>query len=254
MRAGDELADDNPLPKRQTGVVELLLAQRHVSDAVQRGAAIQICASGDCLQGALFPFAATIKVNSDDAKSALRSVERLSGGPSLIFVHNVLQFLVETRLFLAGCFAKLTTGGVMVVTAPHQFLYERKLRLPSRRERRHRRFFTPNTLLAEIEEAIDPCAYRVRYLADCDAGYDYRADIADEPDGGQDIVVVIEKIALPPWRDALERDELWAHTPTQPVRFLEIDRKAPAVVRPSSRTGAASTRSSWRSSTTAATF
>jgi hypothetical protein len=230
MRAGDELADDNPLPKRQTGVVELLLAQRHVSDAVQRGAAIQICASGDCLQGALFPFAATIKVNSDDAKSALRSVERLSGGPSLIFVHNVLQFLVETRLFLAGCFAKLTTGGVMVVTAPHQFLYERKLRLPSRRERRHRRFFTPNTLLAEIEEAIDPCAYRVRYLADCDAGYDYRADIADEPDGGQDIVVVIEKIALPPWRDALERDELWAHTPTQPVRFLEIDRKAPAVV------------------------
>ena len=134
MLAGDELVDDDLHSKRESGVIELLMAQRHVSDALQSGAAIQICASGNPLQAALFPFAAVIEVNSDDAKSALRSVERLSGRPSLIFVHNALQFLVETRQFLAGCFAKLNIGGVMVVTAPHQFLYERKLRLPSRRQ------------------------------------------------------------------------------------------------------------------------
>ena len=44
---------------------------------------------------------------------------------------------------------------MMIISTPHQFLYERKLRLPSRRNALHRRFYTPNTLLADVEEAID---------------------------------------------------------------------------------------------------
>jgi hypothetical protein len=230
MRTDEEAPNDSRLSRRESGVLGLLLAQAQVAEAVRRGPAVQLRASGDSSQGALLPFAATIEVNSGDAKSALRSVEKLSQGLGAIFVHNVLQYVVETRQLLGACFAKLSVGGVLAVTTPHQFLYERKLRLPSRRDFRHRRFFTPNTLMAEIEEALDLCAYRVRYLGDCDQGYDYGAAIADAPDGGQDIVVVIEKIAPPQWRDALESDELWAHTPTQPFHLLEIDRNAPAPV------------------------
>ena len=162
----------------------MLLAQTQVAEAIRSGPAVQICASAESSQASLLPFVATIEVNSGDAKAALQTLETLSAGLSAIIVHDTLQHLVETRQFLGACFAKLAVGGVMVVTAPHQFLYERKLRLPSRRDGRHRRFFTPNTLMAEIEEAIDPCAYRLRFLADCDEGYDYGADIADAPEGG----------------------------------------------------------------------
>jgi hypothetical protein len=230
MRTNELASTGNRLSQRESSIVELLLAQSQAAEAVRSGPVVQIRASADSSQVSLLPFAATVEVNSGDAKSALQSVENLSAGLGAILLYNALQYLVETRQFLGACFAKLSVGGVMAVTAPHQFLYERKLRLPSRRDALHRRFFTPNTLMAEIEEAIDPCAYRLRLLADCDKGYDYRAAIADAPEGGQDIVVVIEKLAMPPWRGELDRDELWAHTPTQPVRLLEIDRKAPAPI------------------------
>src|SRR5208282_3256359 len=127
--------------------------------------------------------------NSDDAAEALTAVSGLNDELSSILVHNALQFLSETREFLGLCFSKLSIGGMLIITVPHQFLYERKLRLPSRRNPLHRRFYTPNTLLADIEEAIDPCECRVRFLADHDDGYDYWAELNREPDGAQVIVV-----------------------------------------------------------------
>jgi hypothetical protein len=210
---------------------QFILAQGFLRRAIEDDLAVQLKATGDDHYNSLFSIAATVAVNSGDASEALRTVQQLKGDIGLLLIHNALQFLVETRLFLGACFSKVAVGGLMVITVPHQFLYERKLRLPSRRNRLHRRFYTPNTLLADIEEAIDPCEYRVRFLADCDVDYDYRADLSREPDGGQDIVVALEKFLRLPWRADLDRAELAGEAATQPVPYLKVNKQTPALTR-----------------------
>ncbi|HXZ15596.1 MAG TPA: hypothetical protein VEH77_06440 [Roseiarcus sp.] len=177
------------------------------------------------------PASATVEVNAGDAEASLATLSGLKGDLTAILAHNALQFLTETRQFLGLCFSKLALGGFLIISVPHQFMYERKLRLPSRRNRLHRRFYTASTLLADVEEAIDPCEFRIRYLGECDAGFPYRAELAASPDGGQDILLAIEKIARPPWRAALDADEIWDQTPTQPVRCLPLDIERPAPIR-----------------------
>lgn len=219
------------LTQQESNLVQFILALGPVRTAIEDGAIIQFRASSDERKNSLFANAATIEVNSGDAQAALMAVQAVKTDAPLILIHNALQFLIETRQFLGACFSKLATGGLMIVTVPHQFLYERKWKLPSRRAALHRRFYTSNTLLADIEEAIDPCEFRVRFLADHDSGYDYHAELDHNPDGGQDIVVVLERIVRPAWRSGLDHDELWAQPATQPVRYLEVDKNAPVVVR-----------------------
>jgi hypothetical protein len=216
----------------EQSLLKFILAQPVLRTAfAERGAVVELRASGAGRLNSLLPNAATVEINSGDAAEGREAVQRLKGTPGLILLPHTLQFLAETRQFLGACFAKLAVGGLLIITVPHQFLYERKLRLPSRRNPLHRRFYTPNTLLADIEEAIDPCEYRVRFLADHDENYAYWANLESEPSGGGDIVVALEKIVRPPWREALGREELWTHAPTQPVPYLEVSRRTPAPIR-----------------------
>lgn len=178
----------------------------------------------------MLPTAATVCVNAGDASDAQAEVSGLKTELNVLFLHNVLQFLTETRQFLGLCFSKLSVGGLMIVTAPHQFLYERKLRLPSRRNPSHRRFYTPNTLLADLEEAIDPSEYRVRFLGESDLGYAAFAPLDADPGGGQDILLAIEKTVRPPWREELDRDEIWAEPRTKPTPNPPLDEKTPAPI------------------------
>jgi hypothetical protein len=71
----------------------------------------------------------------------------------------------------------------------------------------------------------------VRFLADHDEGYDYRAELNREPEGAQDVVVALEKIARPAWRPGLDNDELWVKHPATPVRYLEVDKRLPYPIR-----------------------
>ena len=216
-------AKDHPdeLTAQGERLVRFVLGHEILRSAIQEGVVVQINASADLGANALFENAATLEVNSEDASEALNAVESLKGELDVIVIHNALQFLRETRQFLGLCFSKLAIGGFIIISAPHQFLYERKLRLPSRRNPLHRRFYTPNTLLADVEEAIDPCECRVRVLADHDADYDYNEKLSREPRGGQEIVLALEKVAKPAWRPLMEQDEAWTQQPVAPVRYLE---------------------------------
>ncbi len=216
---------------RERSLLQLILTQDVLKAAVTEGPIVELRASADEKRSSLFPIAATVEVNSSDAKQAHETVRGLRRDLGLIFLHDVLPFLSETRQFIELCFSKLAIGGTMIISTPHQFLYERKLRLPSRRNTLHRRFYTPNTLLADVEEAIDSSEFRLRFLCDSDIGYTYRTGLNAIPGGGQDILLAIERIARPSWRSEMEGDEIWAAAPTRPSRFLPVDKKAPAPVR-----------------------
>ncbi len=91
-------------------------------------------------------------------------------------------------------------GGHIITVVPHAMLYERKRRPPSRWAGwNHQRFYTPASLLAEFETALPPNSYRVRHMAENDAGYSYEYPTERHPDGCYEIELVIEKIGSPTW-------------------------------------------------------
>lgn len=116
-----------------------------------------------------------------------------------ILIRDVLHLIRDYRGTIREAFDRLGVGGWLVVTVPHQFLAERKYRLPSRHGSGGLRLYTPATLIAEVEESLDATEYRLRLLRDDDSGYDYSADIHDIPEGSKRIVLAIQRIKRPPW-------------------------------------------------------
>lgn len=67
-------------------------------------------------------------------------------------------------------------------------------------------------------------------MSDCDTDYDYTADINQTPEGGQNMLLVLEKLNIPPWRNGLDADEIWAEPPTTPSHAVAIDRDTTPLV------------------------
>ena len=218
------------LPLREQSLFTFMLAQDALRFALAQGPVVELRAKDDELGRSPMPASATVEISTRDAAEAQAAVRGLNDELSSILLHNMLQLLSETRQFLGLCFSKLCVGGTLVITVPHQFLYERKLRLPSRRNRLHRRFYTANTLLADVEEALDPCQYRVRFLGENDAGYDYGAELNSDADGGQDIIVVLEKLAPPAWRSELAKDDIWIERDAKPHNHVELKSREPGPI------------------------
>jgi hypothetical protein len=167
-----------------------------------RGDVVELLYPGAELPAENDGIASTIAVMIDPQRpeSALGT---LPGGRKFILMRNWLHLVRDYRAALRAAFERLGVGGWLVITVPHQFLAERKFRLPSRHGSKALRFYTPASLLAEIEEAIDSTEYRVRILKDDDQGFDYHASIHDRPEGNQRIVLGIQRIARPSWADHL---------------------------------------------------
>ena len=121
------------------------------------------------------------------------------GSQAVVHAPELLQDERDYRGALQRWFGLLTVGGVLVLTVPHAFLDARQDRLPAPRRPRQQRLYTPASLLSEVEEALAPNSYRLRWLADRDGGYDYALDRATPPTGQHDIALVIERIAPPAW-------------------------------------------------------
>jgi SAM-dependent methyltransferase len=117
-----------------------------------------------------------------------------------VFSSHCLEHVEDARAAISEWFRVLKTDGFLVICVPHQYLYERKPDPPSRWNTDHRRFYTPAILLLDIEETLKPNTYRVRHLADNDAGYDYSIPPDQHPGGCYEIEVVIQKIRQPAWR------------------------------------------------------
>jgi SAM-dependent methyltransferase len=116
-----------------------------------------------------------------------------------VFASHVLERVPDASAALREWFRVIKVGGSIVCSVPHQYLYERKKDLPSRWSGEHLRFYTPASLLGELEVSLEPNSYRVKHLADNDFGYAYNLGPEHHPSGCYEIEVVLEKIKLPPW-------------------------------------------------------
>lgn len=120
-----------------------------------------------------------------------------------VFASHCLEHIPDFRNALQDWFRVLRVGGFLVIMVPHQFLYEKKVALPSQYNGDHQRFYTPASLMSEIEESLPPNSYRLRHLADNDLGYDYSIPPEHHSGGCYELELVVEKIEAPDWPLAL---------------------------------------------------
>ncbi len=146
-----------------------------------------------------------------------------------IYSSHCLEHILDYKIALQDWFRTLKTGGYLVIVVPHKYLFERKHDLPSRWNKEHKRFYTPSSLLNEIEEIFEPNTYRVRHLMDNDLGFDYSVTPLQGGVGCFEIELVLEKMVTPKWDldDGLSRfysaDEFSTCLPTKNPSYCETD-------------------------------
>ncbi len=126
-----------------------------------------------------------------------------SDSQGAVFASHVLEHIEDWSGALSDWYRVLKIGGHLIIAVPHRDLYERKARLPSSFNGDHKRFYTPALLLAEIEAALPVGGYRIRSLKDVDEGFDYAVPPGQHAAGCYEIELVLQKIAIPCYADAL---------------------------------------------------
>ena len=116
-----------------------------------------------------------------------------------VFSSHCLEHIVADHAVIRDWHRVLKIGGFIVCIVPSQALYEMKRFLPSLWNTDHKRMYSPSSLLASFETALDVNSYRVRHLAENDRGYHYEIGPDTHPQGRYEIELVIEKIPTPSW-------------------------------------------------------
>ncbi len=153
------------------------------------------------------------------------------GSQDAVFSSHCLEHIPDFCQALRDWHRVLRVGGFMVIIVPHQFLYEKRISLPSHFNADHQRFYTPASLAADIEASLLPNSYRVRHLADNDLDFDYTIPPERHSGGCYEIEMVIEKLSSPSWALASENTKPPAHrsdpgslqiTPAGSIAKLEV--------------------------------
>jgi len=117
-----------------------------------------------------------------------------------VFSSHCLEHIADPVLGLREWYRVTKIGGFIVIIVPHQFLYEKKLNLPSNWSRDHLRFYTPASLIFEVEVALEPNSYRIRHFCDNDLWFDYTIGPERHSFGCYEIELVLQKIEAPNWK------------------------------------------------------
>lgn len=158
-------------------------------DKYMRGKGIEIgCNTDDCI----LPDCVGINLTTPGYDGTHIFEERntfdyLYSSHCLEHVHNPIVTLQEW-------YRIVKPGGFIVVVVPHMDLYEKKHSMPSRFSAEHKRFYSSQSLLYDIQKSLTKNTYRIRHLKECDAGYDYTLPSDVHPVGQYEIEVVIEKL------------------------------------------------------------
>ncbi len=211
------------------GLLRFLIGTDVLSRVLDGKRVVDLRAAGaDGGSSPLLPNALPIEFALASAESLTMVMENISHEQDGIVLRDALEYVDDYRGVLAACFARLAMGGMLVVVVPHQFLFERKIQAPSRFVTGHRRFYTAANLIAEIEEAIDPSEFRLRFLGDHDRDYGCDPELTQRPQGAYQVVACLERCEKPVWRDQLTLEEMPVVERVESTRILPPDAFAPA--------------------------
>lgn len=116
-----------------------------------------------------------------------------------VYNSHCLEHISDYKNAIQEWYRVTKVKGFIVIVVPHQFLYEKRKSLPSRWNADHKRFYTPSSLLKEVEDSLIPNTYRVRFLEDGDKDFNYNILPSSHSDGQYEITLVLQKIAPPSW-------------------------------------------------------
>jgi len=116
-----------------------------------------------------------------------------------VFSSHCLEHILCDHAAIRDWYRVLKTGGFIVCIVPSQALYEKRRFLPSPWNTDHKRFYTPSSLAESFEKALKVNSYRLRHMAENDAGFDYNIPPDFHSQGCYEIEFVIEKIKRPNW-------------------------------------------------------
>lgn len=117
-----------------------------------------------------------------------------------VYSSHCLEHIEDWAKAINEWWRVLKIGGHLIVTVPHQYLYEKKKSLPSNFNKDHKRLYTPWLLMNQIEFSLPgPNTWRLVYLRDCDEDFDYSIGPKSHSKGRYEIECVIKKITRPNW-------------------------------------------------------
>lgn len=116
------------------------------------------------------------------------------GSLDYVYSSHCLEHIEEYKNAIQDWYRVTKKGGHIIIVVPNRFLYEKKDSLPSRWNADHKRFYTPASLLSEIEESLPPNSFRVRNLQDNDTDHDYSQPDTEHSKWMYETEVVIQKL------------------------------------------------------------
>lgn len=111
-----------------------------------------------------------------------------------VYSSHCLEHITDYKSTIQEWFRVVKKHGHIIIVVPHRDLYEKKLQLPSIWNADHKRFYTPASLLKEVEDSLPINSFRVRHLKDNDEGHDYNQPANEHSKGQYEIELVIERI------------------------------------------------------------
>lgn len=116
------------------------------------------------------------------------------GSLDYVYSSHVLEHIADFVAVLQDWRRVLKVGGHLVIVVPSADLYEKKPVPPSIWNADHRRFYTPATLLQDLDRAFERQSFRVRHMRENDEGHDYGAPSSVHGSWLYEVEVVLQKL------------------------------------------------------------
>ncbi len=123
-----------------------------------------------------------------------RNLPFSSNSKDYVYASHTLEHIVDCESAIEEWLRVVKPDGYVIIVVPHRDLYEKNFYLPSHWNSDHKRFYTSESLLHEINAATYVNQVRIRSLEERDFLHDYTLDENHHANFEYSIELVIQKL------------------------------------------------------------